>query len=78
MIQLSPGMLIVLYLIGWASSLYIGMRINDRMWRKRERTRNLRAYHRGWEAGYGFLNKIEDAKTEQISGVTIRAEKASQ
>lgn len=70
--------LILLYLTGWIPMIYIGMRINDRMWRKGQYTRVHNAYLRGWNAGYGFLQKIEDVKTDQMSGVTIKADKASQ
>ena len=76
MTNISPGLLIVLYLIGWIPMLYLGARMCDRMWRRVMRDKIVSAYSRGWNHGFGFLQKIDTIKTEQISGVTILAERA--
>ena len=74
--------IIGLYLLGWIPILFVGfmlgMKYCDRLWRKSVSNKVMEAYSRGWNHGYGFLTKIEDAKTEHISGVIIHAEKASQ
>lgn len=71
MTPLSPGILIAIYIVGFLASIYIGIRISDRMWRKRADARVRRAYRHGWDAGYGFLNRIEDVKTDRESSVTV-------
>ncbi len=63
--------LMLLYLVGWIPMIYIGMTINNRMWRRAYKNAIRRAYNRGWDAGFGFLNKISDAKIEQESSVRI-------
>jgi hypothetical protein len=73
--SISPGWLIALYLVGWIPMVYLGMRINNRMWKQSTPAKIMSAYSRGWNHGFGYLQKIQDVKTEQMSSVTIHAEK---
>lgn len=79
MTPLSPGVLIAMYLVCLLGAVYLGMCLNNRMWRKRETARIRKAYQRGWDAGFGFLNRIENVKVENESWVkVIETEDASQ
>lgn len=78
MTPIAPGMLIMLYLIGWVPMLYLGTRLSDRMWRKEAQRRVQRAYAHGWDAGYGFLQRIQDVRTDRTGSVKVRSSRAPQ
>ncbi len=77
MIEMSAAQLICLYLIGWIPMIFIGMFINNYQWKRTYKNGIQSAFRRGWDAGFGYLQKISDARTERMSGVTIHAEKVS-
>jgi hypothetical protein len=66
--------LILLYLAGWIPMFYLGARWNNRIWKRAYRDANAAAYSRGWKAGFGYLQRISDARTERDSSVTIHAD----
>lgn len=67
--------LALLYLIGGLACFYLGMRFDSYLWRKRYvkrlEERIQKAYDRGWDSGFGYLNRISEARTELESSVRI-------
>lgn len=72
MTAISPGWLIALYLIGWIPMMYIGAWLNNRAWKHRYKIGIHKAYERGWNHGFGFFQRIGEARTERMSSVKIK------
>jgi hypothetical protein len=62
---------VVLYILGGLGLFYLGMRYDSYLWRVRQRRDIQKAYDRGWMNAFGFLQKIEDNKTDRESQVRI-------
>lgn len=60
-----------LYLSGWFCCMLLGMSIASARWKKRYREAKNKAYQRGWEAGFGFRNRIVKERIEVGSSVKV-------
>lgn len=69
--------LIILYLVGGVSFFFLGMMFSDRVWRRIYKETKLAEFRRGWDAGFGFVNRIESVKAENVSSVKVFGRKVT-
>lgn len=60
-----------LYLLSGIGFFFFGMMVSNRFWKRAYKEAKTIAWRKGWDAGFGFVNRIEDVRTDRISSVKV-------